>query len=118
MAATEPCVTGIGRDRAITQGVDSGLSERTQGTSAHTVVFEIVAELAPSVTAELSPDTELVGELGYDSLGLLELVVALEDALDLPPIESEELAGVDRVADVERVVNEAQARIAATKEPE
>ena len=81
------------------------------------MVLDIVRELSPSGVTELRPDTDLVAELGFDSLGLVELLVALEDTLDLPPLDAEVLGGMERVADLERVVSEAQARMAPGQEP-
>jgi len=115
-----PRVTGIGSDGAITQGVNSISLNGTHGADlrdAHAVVLEIVMEMSPSAVTELEPDTELIADLGYDSLGLLELIVALEDTLDLPPIDVEELAEIERVADLERVVSRAGDRIHGGREP-
>lgn len=63
-------------------------------------------EMAPSPVSLVRPGTELVAELGYDSLGILELMAALEDVLDLAPIEAEVIAGLVRVADVENLAEE------------
>lgn len=89
----------------------SSPGEPTHATDASTAVIEIVREMAPSGVTDVRPDTNLVGELGFDSLGLVELLVALEDTLDLPPLDDKALAGMARVADLERVVSEAQARM-------
>ncbi len=67
-------------------------------------VIEIVSEMAPSAHTEVSADTELIAELGFDSLGLLELLAALEDELNLPPIDEEQLAEIRVVRDLERIV--------------
>jgi acyl carrier protein len=77
--------------------------ELWQATARATAV-DIVMELSPFAATELRPETELVAELGYDSLGLLELVAALEDALGLASIDDRELAGMRCVADVQRIV--------------
>lgn len=89
----------------------SSPGEPTHATDTSTVVLEIAREMSPSGVTELGPDTSLVAELGFDSLGLVELLVVLEDTLDLPPLDDKALAGMERVADLERIVREAQARI-------
>jgi acyl carrier protein len=67
------------------------------------VVRELIAEMSPLGVAEISPETALVEELGFDSLGLVELVVVIEDRLDLPRLEEQALIGVERVGDLERI---------------
>lgn len=89
----------------------------TEPTSPNTAVLDLVREIAPSGIANLSPDTDLVAELGFDSLGLVELLVELEERFELPPLDAEVLAGVERIADLERVVDEARTRIQPGQEP-
>jgi acyl carrier protein len=89
---------------------------KTQAIDVSAMVLEIVSEMS-GVTA-VGPDAELVAELGFDSLGLVELVVALEDTLGLPPVDVEALGKMDRVADLQCVVREAQARISSVRTPE
>jgi acyl carrier protein len=72
-------------------------------------VRELIVEMSPLGVTEVTPDTMLVAELGFDSLGLVELLVVIEARLDLPPLEEQGLIGIERVADVERVAKEAQA---------
>jgi acyl carrier protein len=72
-----------------------------------TSVLDIVREMSP--TADVEPDSELVAELGFDSLGLIELVAVLEDALDLPPIDMDALSTIVTVSDLQSVVREARA---------
>lgn len=85
--------------RVINPAMSSG-SVETQGFDAR----KLIMELAPVAVAELHPGTELVADLGFDSLGLVELVVAIEDALDLPPVDVESLGGIERVEDVEELI--------------
>jgi len=89
-----------------------------QATDAHTVVLEIVRELAPSGVTEVGRDTALVAELGFDSLGLIELLVALEDELGLPAIDTQAMGRMDRVADLERIVREAQSEAPLVRTPQ
>jgi acyl carrier protein len=88
----------------------SSPGDKTRAIDISTVVLEIVTEMSPSGVTELGPDTELVAELGFDSLGLVELLAALEDTLDLPPVDIEALGTMARVADLQCVVREVQAR--------
>jgi acyl carrier protein len=96
--------------------MSTGSGEKTQATDVDTVVLEIVSEMSPSGVTEVRPEADLVAELGFDSLGLVELLVALEDTLKLPPVDIEALGKVDRVADLQRVFQDAQARMRLTKE--
>jgi len=73
-------------------------------------VRELIMEMSPLGVTEVTPDTTLVAELGFDSLGLVELLVVIEDRLDLPPLEEQALIGIERVADLERIATEAQTR--------
>jgi acyl carrier protein len=90
------------------RGMGSGSGEKTLTTDASAVVLEIVSEM--SGVTDLGPHSELVADLGFDSLGLVELLAVLEDALGLSPIDVEALGEIDRVADLQRVVREAAAR--------
>jgi acyl carrier protein len=100
------------------QGMSSGSGAKTLATDANAVVLEIVTEMSPSGMAEVGPDTELVAELAFDSLGLVELLAALEDTLDLRPVDIEVLGEMNRVADLQRIVQEAQARMPSARTPE
>ena len=95
----------------LSRDVSSSSREERQATDARSVVLNIVMEMSPSAPTELRPDTELVGELGFDSLGLVELLVVLEDTLDLPPLNADVLGGMERVTDLQQVVGEAKARM-------
>ncbi|MGN6274715.1 MAG: acyl carrier protein [Solirubrobacterales bacterium] len=91
---------------------------RTPATDASTAVLEIVRELAPSGVTEVGSDTALVAELGFDSLGLIELLVALEDELSLPAIDIQAIGKLERVADLDRIVREAQGGAPLTRQPQ
>lgn len=73
-------------------------------------VRELIVDMSPLGVTEVTPDTMLVAELGFDSLGLVELLVVVEDRFDLPPFEGLLLGEVERVADLERIATEARAR--------
>jgi len=87
-------------------------SGKAPAADTGSAILEILRELSPSGATEIGPDTELVAELGFDSLGLVELLVVLEDTLDLPPIDTEAMGKMDCVADLEHIVLEARARAA------
>lgn len=88
----------------------SSSASKSPTTEPHASVLQIVAELSPLGVTDVTPDTRLVAELGFDSLGLVELMVALEDALEIPPIGTEILGSLERVEDLERVVREAESQ--------
>jgi acyl carrier protein len=89
--------------------MDSRSSGKAPAPDTGSVILEILKELSPSGLTEVKPETELVAELGFDSLGLVELLVALEDTLGLPPIDTEAMGRLDCVADLEGIVLRAQA---------
>jgi acyl carrier protein len=64
-------------------------------------VHAIVLELAPNPDEDPGPDADLVDDLGYNSLALLELAFTLEDEFDLQPIDEETARQIRTVADVE-----------------
>jgi acyl carrier protein len=80
------------------------------GAEAAAVVRDLVVEMSPLGVTEVTPDTTLVAELGFDSLGLVELLVVIEDRLGLPPLEEQALFGIERVADLELIAGATQAR--------
>ncbi|GAB3132627.1 hypothetical protein GCM10027289_21130 [Tsukamurella serpentis] len=71
-----------------------------------TTARKVVAAMAPGTTgsevtaASLGAQDRLREDLGFDSVRLIELTVALEQVFDLPPFPSERLAAVLRVGDV------------------
>jgi acyl carrier protein len=86
--------------------VDSEPGETALPTDASRVL-EIVGELCG--VANVEPHHELVGELGFDSLGLVELLVVLEDEFALH-VDIETLGKIETVEDVQRAIREAPAR--------
>ncbi|WP_054813533.1 acyl carrier protein [Nocardia arizonensis] len=67
-------------------------------------VRRIIAAMAPQPPAELADTDRLVEDLGFESLRLMELTVALERGFGLPRYQPEELIGVRRVGDVVALV--------------
>jgi len=67
-------------------------------------VRAVVLELAPLEPPAPAGNWDLVTDLGYDSLGLIELAVALEQELSLPPLSEHDSLGVTLLDDVEQLV--------------
>ena len=67
-------------------------------------VEDMVAEMAPDQESEITPEARLVEDLGYHSLALLELSVALEDTFNLPPLDGTAAREIDKVGDITRLV--------------
>ncbi|MFF0488012.1 phosphopantetheine-binding protein [Nocardia sp. NPDC004068] len=70
-------------------------------------VHRIVRGLAPEPVPDPIGPLDLVDELGFHSLALLELAVALEDELGLPPMNEEGVQDIRTVDDVETFVRAA-----------
>jgi acyl carrier protein len=70
-------------------------------------VRRIVLELAPNQSPPDVANPHLVDHLEYHSLAMLELAFALEDELELPPIDPEQRdESIRTMADLERYVLE------------
>jgi len=74
-----------------------------QGDLQHRV-RQLVEGFAPMLVTDASGSSLLVQDLGYDSLGLLELAAALEREFDLSSIPESDALDVRSVDDVERLV--------------
>jgi acyl carrier protein len=79
-------------------------TDRSLKVDRRALLLDLILELAPSPAVDLQPETVLIGELGYDSLGLFELIVVLEDVMGIPPLDEQEVGSIERIADVERIV--------------
>jgi acyl carrier protein len=71
---------------------------------ASAIVREIVLRMAPEQSRIDAANPDLVNDLGYHSLALLEMAFALEDEFGLPPIDQERAADIHALADVEEYV--------------
>ncbi len=67
-------------------------------------VLALVAAMAPDTAGEPELSSALIGDLGYTSLRLLELSIAVERAFELPQLDHEMLAGVSTVGDLVNLV--------------
>jgi acyl carrier protein len=79
-------------------------------------VREIIEQMAPFGEVLPSAESRLHEDLGFDSLGLIELAFALESELRLPPVLPEQ-RGITTVGDVEQYVLKVSAP-AGTGKPE
>lgn len=70
-------------------------------------VRELIAAMAPDPGPAVTDDQQLVTDLGFDSLRLMELTLVLEQAFDLPRYRPDQLAGVHRVSDVVALIERA-----------
>ena len=66
-------------------------------------VRDLVVEAAPTAVARADGASTLTGDLGYDSLGLLELMSLLEAEFDLPPVD-DDFSAVRTLRDAEDMV--------------
>ena len=92
-----------GEHVAITRGDDSWL-------------FDLIADLAQRPRGTVSAQTRLVADLGFDSLLVAELAVALENAGVTPPDESK-LASLSTAGDLARAVERREELAVPSKEP-
>jgi len=77
-------------------GPDPDLAER---------IRTIVAEQLGIDPAEVRPDSDILDDLGADSLDVVELVMTLEDEFDIE-VPDEAAESIRTIADVERYVAE------------
>jgi acyl carrier protein len=77
----------------------------------------IVLELAPNQDRSLGDDARLLEDLGYHSVGLMELAFTLEDEYDLMPIDEATGRSIRTIRDVQdHVAAEVMARSEAAAE--
>jgi len=67
------------------------------------VLREIIS-LAPRACEHVDERTDLEDDLGFESLTLVELALALEQAFDLPPLSEGDALEIATVGDVQQVV--------------
>ncbi len=72
------------------------------------MIFEELQNLIASQFAvspeSITMDTSIVDDLGADSLDVVEMTMALEEAFDLPETDDEELVKLVTVGDVYRFI--------------
>ncbi|MEV0355068.1 acyl carrier protein [Nocardia sp. NPDC050697] len=72
-------------------------------------VRTLIARMAPDTPQRVGDDERLIEDLGFDSIRLMELTVALERVFALPRQNPEDLADILRVGDVVGLVRGATA---------
>jgi long-chain acyl-CoA synthetase len=92
---TAPEIRGEGGDAAAASG--------PKRDGAARLVRAAIATIARKSPSEISPSMTLRGDLGFDSLMLLELLVALENQVS-DAVDAERLNAAETVADVESLL--------------
>jgi len=69
-------------------------------------VRDVVASLVPGGPRGVRSTDELVSDLGFDSLAMLELALALEVEFDLQAIPEDQAVSMITVGDIEAVIAE------------
>jgi acyl carrier protein len=82
---------------------EAAMEHRSTEREVRQRVRDLVVEAAPLSPGEATGDSTLTGELGYDSLALLELMNLLEAEFDLPEVD-EDLSAVVSLRDAEDMV--------------
>src|SRR5690606_37954724 len=95
-------------ERSIASNVPATAQDESLDATAR-AVRSVVATIARRTPAEISAAANLRGDLGFDSLMLLELLVALEAQRETT-LDAERLGQCQTVGDVEEVLREHRAR--------
>jgi acyl carrier protein len=69
-----------------------------------TRVRELVGDLAPAGARQVGPSDRLIEDLGYDSVAVLELALALEVEFDLQEIDENQTVDLSTVGDIETLI--------------
>jgi acyl carrier protein len=72
----------------------------------------VVALIAPIKDGPVKPTSRFGNDLGYDSLGLVELVIVLEQELELSDVDERASGVIESVLDLEDLI------VAAVFQPE
>lgn len=72
---------------------------------------EVILGMAKTKPAGLTDDLRLVDDLGYDSLRLIELAIAVEQHLGLPRIDLERVITIATVGDVVAMVEQVREEV-------
>ncbi|MCI4066421.1 phosphopantetheine-binding protein [Micromonospora sp. R77] len=67
-------------------------------------VAGVIADMAPNQGVDITPGTNLVKDLGYHSLALMEVAFAIEDEFDLDPIDEDTARKISTVGAVQDLV--------------
>ena len=67
-------------------------------------IRRLIAGMSPREIPVVAPQARLVEDLGYDSLALIELAVAIENHFKIDAISDEQAMAITTVGDLERLV--------------
>jgi acyl carrier protein len=67
-------------------------------------VRDVVGSLVPGGPRDVQPTDDLARDLGFDSLAMVELALALEVEFDLQAIPEGQAVSMETVADIEDVI--------------
>jgi acyl carrier protein len=82
--------------------VDTALSDSASETER--VLMELLRKSLPERVPPLTPRTALVGDLGLESIQVIEYLCEVEDHFDLA-IDEDTLADVHTIGDLARVID-------------
>ncbi len=74
--------------------------------------LDILSRIASCQSSELSPDQDLVGDLGIDSPKALQLLCDLEDECDIE-VPDDAVGQMDTVGDLLQMIRSCEAQVAA-----
>jgi acyl carrier protein len=86
--------------------VDTSHSDRHRAD-----ILAVVRAMAPTPPDRLRDDHRLVDDLGFDSVRLIELAIALEEYLGLPRTDLDEAVTVSTVGDVIAMIGRIRSRV-------
>lgn len=84
-------------------GTQNGKTAMTDNDQAQRT-RALIGRMAPDSASSIADDQRLVQDLGFESIRLIELTVALEKVFDLPRHDPHQLMDVQTVADVVAMV--------------
>jgi acyl carrier protein len=88
-----------GRDRWRRSTIGSGREEGAPVEDIVATATRVIAKVARIDSAKITPELELVADLGFDSAKALELLVELESTLGIE-ISDEDAARLNTVGDI------------------
>lgn len=81
-------------------------------SDTNVILAQIIGHLRPIVapTIEIHPHSTIVGDLGLDSLTVMNFVMSLEDTFDVS-LTMDDLARVETVADLAQALTDLTAKV-------
>lgn len=86
--------------------IDAAGVTQTDESAIRARVGRIILDLAPIKDVEPQPTSLLVADLGFDSLGLLELVGVLEAEFGLDQVPDDDALAVETVGEAQQLVTQ------------